>query len=115
MRLRSVFPAPDPGAIARYKRILDSLDDDTISELARFANVPENVIRSVKLHIFETVHPIQRAPGVVEHSQFTPDNEIADVWESALRGEGKDAFRSFLGHEYLESTLMKHAGVPFSP
>jgi hypothetical protein len=42
-------------------------------------------------------------------------NEIADVWESALRGQGRDAFRNLLGHEYLESTLMKHGGLPFRP
>ncbi|QDV47420.1 Putative deoxyribonuclease RhsC [Stieleria neptunia] len=106
---------PDPGAVARYGRIVDSLDDATISQLSRHANVPENVIRSVKSHLFETVHPIQTAPGVVRRGRFTPMNEIADVWESALRGEGRDAFRNLLGHEYLESTLMKHGGLPFRP
>ncbi|MBL8871470.1 MAG: hypothetical protein JNK90_16945 [Planctomycetaceae bacterium] len=115
MRLHSVFPAQDPGAVARYERIFDSLDDNTISELARFANVPENAIRSVKLHIFETVLPIQKGPGVVEHPRFTPYNDIADLWERALCGEVRDAFCSFLGHDFLESTRMKHAGVPFSP
>ena len=106
---------PDAGAAARYSHIVGSLDDATIGQLARHADVPEGVIRSVKAHVFETVHPIQVAPGVVKPGRFTPMNEIADVWEAALRGEGREAFRNLLGHEYLESTLMKHCGLPFRP
>ncbi|WP_298864348.1 hypothetical protein [uncultured Gimesia sp.] len=35
------------------------------------------------------------------------------LWQAAARGERIDEFRNLLGHEYLESTLMKHMNVPY--
>jgi len=45
--------------------------------------------------------------------RFYPSNDIADLWQAAGRGERIDEFRKLLGHEYLESTLMKHLKMPY--
>jgi hypothetical protein len=108
-----IVPRPDPGAVERYEKIASALDDNRIRNLATHAGVPENVVRSVKSHMFETYHMVEHESGVVIRQRFTPYDEIADVWEAALRGEGRDEFRKLLGHEYLESTLMKHMGLPY--
>ena len=100
----------DAGAAARYARIIGT---DDVASLARNANVPESLIASVKQHLFVTEHRIPVGPDQWRIGRFHPSHSLADLWEAAARGERSEEFRNLLGHEYLESTLMKHLNVPY--
>lgn len=108
-------PFSPSGAAARYASIVESLDDATIARIANESGLPENVIRSVKSHLFETVYEVAIGPNTIRVGKFAPYNEIAEVWESALNGQGIDPLKRLVGHEYLEHTLMKHLDLPYVP
>ena len=85
----------------------------TLCLLARNAGVPEHVVRSVKQHLFVTKHWIETGPNQRFFGRFHPATAIADLWEAAVKGERIAEFRNFLGHVYLENTLMKHLKMPY--
>jgi len=102
--------AGDLGAAARYAEILAT---DDVAALAKHAGVPENVVSSVKTHLFDTVHEIPIGPDKWYVGRFHPSTEIADLWQAASRGERIDEFRLLIGHEYAEHVLMKYTGLPY--
>jgi hypothetical protein len=75
--------------------------------------VAENVIQSVKTHLFDTVHRVPVGPDQWRVGRFFPANDIADLWQAASKGERIGEFKNLLGHEYLENILLKHQGLPY--
>jgi hypothetical protein len=70
----------------------------------------------MRQNLFVQQHDISHGPGHVERGYFTPDDDIADLWDSAARGtltpDKVAEFRSLAAHEYVENRLME-AGLPY--
>ncbi|GAB4211633.1 MAG: hypothetical protein OHK0022_46410 [Roseiflexaceae bacterium] len=105
---------PLPEDAKTYKRIVARTDD--VQDIAERYNIPEDYLARVKQHLFHTEHEMALTPDDVRKGLFTPDPEIAYLWEGATKGtlNAKDqaSFRRLISHEYVESNLME-LGVPY--
>src|SRR5262249_26279337 len=87
--------------------------------ISQSAGIPEDVVRSVRRHLFLDTHEIAVGPGQTIRSRFTADPEIAELWTRAtgrgapLTPEETAVFRRIVAHEYVEHAMMKHGGYPY--
>lgn len=97
-----------------YRRIRDSPQDSPL--VAAHTGIDPQVIERMRQNLFVQQHDVSLGPNRVERGYFTPDEDIADLWEGAARGtldqEQTAAFRSLAAHEYVENRLME-AGLPY--
>ncbi|GGQ59213.1 hypothetical protein [Couchioplanes azureus] len=97
-----------------YRRIRES-PEDTPSAAAN-TGIDPRIVEVTRQNLFVRQHDIALGPDHVERGYFTPDDDIADLWEGATRGtldaEGRAAFRNLAAHEYVENRLME-AGLPY--
>lgn len=109
-----------PKAIKAYQEIA-AMEGDAAS-IAKQLGIDEDIVRQVKNHLFHDEHavpvPDYAAKTVeVRTGKFAPDAGIADLWKKAQSGtlsaEEAAEFRKLMGHEYVESGLMKE-GVPYT-
>jgi hypothetical protein len=89
------------------------LDEETnIATVARNTGMPEQVIRSVRQHIFFEEHTL--LDGSV--ARFTADEGIATWWKAATEGGIPKAelerVQLLFAHEYVERSLMQ-SGMPY--
>ena len=102
-----------PETVARYEKIRQA---DDVAGMAEKLGVPEDVIARVKHHLFEAEHDLPVGPDEVRRGRFTPDEEIARLWEAASSGtigpEDTLALKRLLSHEYVERGLME-TGMPY--
>jgi hypothetical protein len=98
----------------RYAAIRTNTGD--VSSIARNTGIDEDIVGQVKDHLFMSEHDIPVGPNQIERGNFTPDENLADLWTKAEKGtlsERESAeFRSLLSHEYVESRLME-SGMPY--
>ncbi|MEU8814909.1 hypothetical protein [Actinoplanes sp. NPDC048796] len=97
-----------------YLRIRNSPEEAAI--VAANTGIDPAVVARMHRNLFVEEHDIALGPDWVERGYFTPDDDIADMWEGAVRGglsadESLD-FRALVAHEYVENKLME-AGFPY--
>jgi hypothetical protein len=101
-------------AAEAYRRIRNS-PEDTVTVAAN-TGIDPGVVEGMRQNLFVQQHDIPLGPDHVERGYFTPDDDIADLWDGAARGilsPGKVAeFRNLAAHEYVENGLME-AGLPY--
>jgi len=97
-----------------YRRIRESADDTAL--VAMNTGIDPTVIEGMRQNLFVQQHDIPVGPHRVERGYFTPDDDVADLWDGAARGTlspNKVAeFRSLAAHEYVEPRFME-AGLPY--
>ena len=108
--------ADDSLAESRYAAIREMSDD--VSTISKNTGIPEQVISSVKQHTFMDFHDVAIRQGITRNMRFTADPEIAHYWLKAVDGNLSKAeslqFENLMAHEYVESALMKHQGLPYN-
>jgi len=90
-----------------------------ISRVAQATGAPEDVVRSVRQHLFLDTHEIAVGPNQTVSMRFTADPEIAELWTRAagrgvpLAADEVAVLRCVIGHEYVERALMRHGEYPY--
>jgi hypothetical protein len=103
-----------PRAADAYLRIRESPEDTAV--VAANTGVGPEIIERMRQNLFVQQHDVAVGPQRVERGYFTPDDDVADLWDGAARGTLGPAelvdFRSLAAHEYVENKLME-AGLPY--
>lgn len=106
--------ASSPEAEAAYTAIRENPAD--VPRIAENTGISQDVIGEVKAHLFLTEHDVPVGPDQVLRGYFTPDDQIASLWNKAEAGTlspaERNGFRSLMAHEYVEKRLME-AGLPY--
>jgi hypothetical protein len=101
-------------AAEAYRRIRNSPQDTTA--IATKTGIDPRIIEGMRQNLFVQQHDVPLGPNRVERGYFTPDDDIADLWDGAAAGtldaEQAEAFHSLAAHEYVENRLMD-AGLPY--
>ncbi|MFC4069569.1 hypothetical protein [Actinoplanes subglobosus] len=101
-------------AAEAYRRIRNSPQDTTA--IARNTGIDPRVIEGMRQNLFVQQHDVPLGPNHFERGYFTPDDDIADLWDGAAAGtldaEQAEAFHNLAAHEYVENRLMD-AGLPY--
>ncbi|MEV6597690.1 hypothetical protein AB0M36_12575 [Actinoplanes sp. NPDC051346] len=97
-----------------YRRIRDSPGDTSLA--ATNTGIDPRILEGMRQNLFVEQHDIALGPHQVERGYFTPDDDIADLWDGATHGtlnaEDLHRFRNLAAHEYVENRLMA-AGLPY--
>ena len=103
-----------PRAAGAYRRIRNSPEDT--ARVGANTGIDTRVVEGMRRNLFVEQHDIAVGPDRVERGYFTPDEDIADLWDGAARGtlspEKAAEFRNLAAHEYVENRLMA-AGLPY--
>jgi hypothetical protein len=84
-----------------------------VRRISQAMGVPEGMVRSVRRHLFLVRHEIAVGPNQTVRMRFTADPEIAELWTRAtgrgapLTADEVVALRGVIGHEYVESAMMR--------
>ena len=104
----------DAKAEALYEQIRGLQGD--VQAIARNTGIPEEVVSSVRQHLFFDKHLLEPAQGVFEYRRFDADDLIGQLWMKAVDGKltpvQAKQFERIVAHEYVERGLMK-TGVPY--
>ncbi|MFI1993935.1 WXG100 family type VII secretion target [Actinoplanes sp. NPDC020271] len=101
-------------AAEAYRRIRNSPQDTP--RITANTGIDPRIIEGMRQNLFVQQHDVPLGPNHFERGYFTPDDDIADLWDAAAAGSldaGQlEAFRSLAAHEYVENRLMD-AGLPY--
>jgi hypothetical protein len=101
-------------AAEAYRRIRDSPDDTAF--VAANTGIDPRIVEGMRQNLFVQEHDIPLGPNHVERGFFTPDDDVANLWDNAARGtlspQKAAEFRNLAAHEYVENKLME-AGLPY--
>jgi hypothetical protein len=101
-------------AAEAYRRIRHSPDDAT--RVSANTGIDPRIVEGMRQNLFVQQHDVPLGPNHVERGYFTPDDDIADLWDGAAQGTLNPAriaeFRNLAAHEYVENRLME-AGLPY--
>ncbi|GIF09777.1 hypothetical protein [Actinoplanes siamensis] len=101
-------------AAQAYRRIRNSPQDTPT--VAANTGIDPRIIEGMRQNLFVQQHDVPLGPNRVERGYFTPEETIADLWDSAAQGTLSPArvaeFRNLAAHEYVENKLME-AGLPY--
>jgi hypothetical protein len=101
-------------AAEAYRRIRNNPEDTPL--VAANMGIDPRIVEGMRQNLFVQQHNIALGPNRVERGYFTPDDDIADQWEGAVRGtldpDQVGEFRNLAAHEYVENRLME-AGLPY--
>ncbi|MFI5897398.1 hypothetical protein ACIA5D_45635 [Actinoplanes sp. NPDC051513] len=101
-------------AAEAYRRIRNSPEDAATA--AENIGIDPRIVEGMRQNLFVQQHDIALGPDRVERGYFTPDDDIADLWDGAARGtlspDKVAEFRNLAAHEYVENKLME-AGLPY--
>jgi hypothetical protein len=104
----------DPRLADAYDRIRNDVGDTV--RISENTGIPQDKLVEIKDHIFFEEHDIAVGPDRVCSGNFTPNNEIADLWSKAEAGPldpvDQPYFHRIMAHEYVESRLMNR-GIPY--
>ena len=94
----------------RYYAAVREMKND-VSAIAENTGWNEEAVKRIKEHIFLSYHDL----GGLEPERFDPDYHMAVSWQRLIEGRWI-RFQDIvlLKHEYLELTLMKTKGLPYS-
>jgi hypothetical protein len=104
----------DPREIEIYDRIRRDVGDT--ARISENTGIPQDKLDQIKDHVFYQQHDLATGPGQLVRANFTPDDEIANLWPKA--GEGTlspreaQRFHRLMAHEYVERGLMEN-GIPY--
>jgi hypothetical protein len=97
-----------------YRRIRESPGD--VPAAAANTGIDAGILEGMRQNLFVQQHDISLGPHQVARGYFTPDDDIADLWDGAAKGtldaNGISRFRNLAAHEYVENKLME-AGLPY--
>ncbi|GAA0489222.1 hypothetical protein Ade02nite_73410 [Paractinoplanes deccanensis] len=103
-----------PEAADAYRRIRHSPEDTAL--VASHTGIDPAVVERMRRNLFVEQHDVAVGPNRVERGYFTPDDDIAELWDAAARGTLGPTrladFRALVAHEYVENKLME-AGLPY--
>ena len=103
-------------AAEAYRRIRETPED--VPRAAANTGIDPVVLEGMHRNLFVQQQHISLRPNQVERGYFTPDDDIADLWDGATNGtldaDGLNRFRNLAAHEYVENRLME-AGLPYRP
>ncbi|GIE98126.1 hypothetical protein [Paractinoplanes rishiriensis] len=71
-------------AAQAYRRIRSSPDDTPL--VAANTGIDPRVVEGMRQNLFVQQHDIPLGPDHVERGYFTPDDDVADLWDGAARG-----------------------------
>lgn len=107
----------DPQADSMYAAIRRMRAD--VRRDSQATGVPEDVVRSVRRHLFLDTHEIAVAPNETVRMRFTADPKIAELWTRAagrgalLTADEVTSHKRIMAHEYVERAMMRHGGMPY--